>query len=165
MNWDGFLRHIVVPLILNRSNSNVKSNRPRRASIPRNLTQTTVISHINLISSSDDFKKNPPVTPTTTSSPDLSFNESFRKYGKLLKKLNQRDQQEEYRKKQYGSLVDWSIVESIEDEQNFEIPKLKPNARDERQTISEPWSVVKEMQHLRTEPLFVSTTRINLVHI
>ncbi|CAF1245647.1 unnamed protein product [Rotaria sp. Silwood1] len=165
ISWDEFLRQVSILILFNRSNHDLKTSRPRRASIPRNLTQTTVISHINLTSHSVDLKKNIPITPTITPSPDLSMDASFRKHGKMLEKLNQRYQQEELRKKQLGSLVDWSIVESIDEEENLELPKLKPNARDERQTICEPWSVVKDMEHLRTQPIFITTTRIPMVKV
>mgnify|MGYP006897425981 CR=1 FL=1 len=101
----------------------------------------------------------------STTSPESSLNEPFRKYGKVLEKLNQRNRDEELRKKRFGSLIDWSIVESIDDEDNFEVPKLKPNAKDGRQTISEPWTVVKEMQHLRNEPILVSRTRVHIVRV
>ncbi|CAF2954013.1 unnamed protein product [Rotaria sp. Silwood2] len=165
ISWDEFLRQVSVLIIFNRSNHDLLISRPRRASIPHNLTQATVISHINLTSHSIDLKKNVTITPTITISPDLSFDSSFRKHGKILEKLNQRDQQEELRKKHLGSLVDWSIVESIDEEENLELPKLKPNARDERQTITEPWSVVKDMEHLRTQPILITTTRIPIVRI
>ncbi|CAF1154373.1 unnamed protein product [Rotaria sordida] len=165
ISWDEFLRQVSVLIILNRSNHELKISRPRRASIPHNLIQATVISHINLTSNSIDVKKNVTITPTITISPDLSFDASFRKHGKILEKLNQRNQQEELRKKHLGSLVDWSIVENIDDEENLELPKLKPNARDERQTISEPWSIVKDMEHLRTEPMLITTTRIQMLKV
>lgn len=104
-------------------------------------------------------------TPTVTSSPDFSYDESFRKHGKILEKLNQRNQQEELRKKKFGALIDWSIVEDVGNEESFEVPKLKPNARDERQTISEPWTVVKDMEHLRTQPILLTTTRIQMIKV
>jgi hypothetical protein len=64
-----------------------------------------------------------------------------------------------------GSLVDWSIIESIDEEENFQLPKLKSNARDERQTISEPWSIVRDMQQLRTQPLLITTTRYHMLNV
>jgi hypothetical protein len=64
-----------------------------------------------------------------------------------------------------GSIVDWSIVESIDEEENLELPKLKPNARDERQTVTEPWSMVKDMQHLRNQPLLITTTRYHMLNV
>lgn len=164
VSWDEFLRQIAVPILLNRLNYDLKNSRSRRASIPHSLTQATVISHINLTTSNVDLKRSVPTTSKVTISPDLSFDESFRKHGKILEKLNQRNQQQEVKRKQMGSVVDWSIVENIE-EDNLELPKLKPNARDERQTVSEPWSMVKEMQHLRNEPILITTTRIQMVKV
>jgi hypothetical protein len=96
--------------------------------------------------------------PSVTIFSEFSTDESFRKHGKILEKLNQRQQQEELKRKQLGSIVDWSIVESIDEEDDFKLPKLKPNARDERQTISEPWSMVKNIQQLRTQPILITTT-------
>ncbi len=93
------------------------------------------------------------------------MDESFRKHGKILQKLNHQAQQEELRRKQLGSLVDWSIIEDIEEENNLELPKLKPNARDERQTISEPWVIVKDMQQLRNQPILVTTTRYHMLKV
>ncbi len=93
------------------------------------------------------------------------MDESFRKHGKILQKLNHQAQQEELRRKQLGSLVDWSIIEDIEEENNLELPKLKPNARDERQTISEPWVIVKDMQQLRNQPILVTTTRYQMLKV
>jgi hypothetical protein len=133
---------------------------PRRASLPRHFAKTNVISHVNLTSTNINDSH----TPVITISNDFSANESFRKHGKILEKLNQRDQQEEFRRKQWGSLVDWSILEDMEEDQP-ELPKLKPNARDERQTISEPWSIVKDMQQLRNQPILVTTTRYHMIKI
>ncbi|CAF3080573.1 unnamed protein product [Rotaria socialis] len=165
VSWDEFLRQISVLLILNRSNYDLKNSRPRRASIPHNLTQATVVSHINFTSSSVDLRRNVAITPIVTTSPDFSFDESFRKHGKILEKLNQRNQQEGIRKKHLGTSIDWSLVEDVGDEDNLELPKLKPNARDERQTISEPWAVVKAMEHLRTQPILITTTRIQMLKV
>jgi hypothetical protein len=155
--------------MLNRTNYDMKSGQPRRASIPNHLSRATVVSHINLTSKDIDvpkkvipIKSNP---PTITTTPDLSFDNSFRKHGKILEKLDQRRQQEELKRKQLGSSLEWAIVESIDEHDNLEIPKLKPNGRDERQSISEPWSVVKDMQRLRTEPILVTTTSIQMLKV
>ncbi len=155
IGWDEFLRQISVLIILNRSNYDLRTNQPRRASIPK--------ININLTSNSINVNNVP--KPSVTISPDFFANESFRKHGKILEKLNTRAQEEKYRRKQMGSLVDWSIVESIDEEEKFQLPKLKPNARDERQTISEPWSIVRDMQQLRNQPLIVTTTRYHMLNV
>ncbi len=161
IGWDEFLRQIAVPIILNRSNYDLRNSQPRRASLPRPVPKTNVVSHINLTSNNVGGITRPNLT---LSAVVLSY-ESFRKHGKILEKLNQRNQQEELRRKQLGSLVDWSIVENIEEEDNFEVPKLKPNARDERQTINAPWSVVKDMQHIRNQPILITTTRYQMLKV
>lgn len=147
-----------MPIIYNRSNYDVRTSHQRRASLTHQLPKkANVISHINLTSNH--------VAPTVTISPDFTVDESFRKHGKILEKLNQRQQQEELRRKQLGSVVDWSIMENVDEENNMESPKLKPNARDERQTISEPWSIVKDMQQLRNQPILITTTRYQMLKV
>jgi hypothetical protein len=154
MGWDEFLRQIAVPIILNRSNYDLKKSQARRASLPNQLPKTTVISHMNLTTNN--------ITPTVIITRGFSADDSFRKHGKILQKLNRQYQKEELRRKQLGAVVDWSIVEDIK-EDNFEVPKLKPNARDERQTISAPWLVVKDMQQLRNQPILITTTRYHML--
>ena len=100
-----------------------------------------------------------------TISSEYSTDDLFRKHGHILQKLNHREQREEMRRKKMGSIVDWSIVESVEEEDTFELPKLKPNARDERQTVSEPWTVVKDMQQLRNQPVLITTTRYQMLKV
>ncbi len=110
---------------------------------------TRYLSEAIVDSSDIDLTKN-----ATMTSLDLSFDKSFRKYRKILEKLN--------RQEELCSLVDYSILENTEEKGKFELPKLKINARDERQTISEPWSVVKDMEHLRNQPILVTTTHIKM---
>jgi hypothetical protein len=124
-----------------------------------------VVAHINLTSSIIDVTKESTITPVVTTSPDFSVDNSFRKHGKVLEKLNRRSQQEELKRKQAGSVVDWIILEDIEEDDSFQLPKLKPNARDERQTVSEPWSVVKDMQQLRNQPILITTTRFQMLKV
>jgi hypothetical protein len=165
MGWDEFLRQISVPILLNRINYDLKNWQPRRASIPNHLLKATVVAHINLTSSIIDVTKESTITPVVTTSPDFSVDNSFRKHGKVLEKLNRRSQQEELKRKQAGSIVDWAILEDIEEDDSFQLPKLKPNARDERQTVSEPWSVVKDMQQLRNQPILITTTRFQMLKV
>jgi hypothetical protein len=165
MGWDEFLRQISVPIILNRTNYDLKTSQPRRASIPNHLLKAAVVAHINLTSSTIDLTKSLIATPVVTISPDLSIDDTFRKHGKVLEKLNQRSLQDEIKRKQAGSIVDWTIMEDVEEQESFELPKLKPNARDERQTVSEPWSVVKDMQQLRNQPILITTTRFQMLKV
>lgn len=157
IGWDEFVRQISVLVLFNRSNYDLKQNQTRRGSLsypqPKN---NIVISHVNVPSNSIN---------NLTIASELSTDELFRKHGHILQKLNRRQQQEEINRKKMGSIVDWSIVESVDEEENLELPRLKPNARDERQTVSEPWSVVREMQQLRNEPLPIITTRYQMVKV
>ncbi|CAF1189695.1 unnamed protein product [Adineta steineri] len=68
------------------------------------------------------------------------------KHKRILEKLKQ---------KHFDSSSTWSIVEN---EDAYDLLKLKIDGRDERQTISEPWSIVKEMEQLRNKPIFITTT-------
>ena len=157
IGWDEFVRQISVLILLNRSNYDLKHNQTRRGSFSHHLPKNNiVISHVNLTSNSIN---------NLSIASEFSTDELFRKHGHILQKLNKRQQQEELNRKKMGSVVDWSIVESIDEEENLELPRLKPNARDERQTISEPWSVVKEMQQLRNQPLPIITTRYQMVKV
>lgn len=143
---------------MNRVNYDIKTSQQRRASHSHHLPKkTNIISHINLTSNN--------ATPIVTISSEFSADESFRKHGKILEKLNQKQIQDEIKRKQFGSVVDWSIIEDVDEENNLELPKLKPNARDERQTISEPWLMVKDMQQLRNQPVLITTTRYQMLKV
>lgn len=164
IGWDEFLRQISVPIILNRSNYDLKKSQIRRGSIVPHVSKANVISHVNLTANNTTTVANV-VRASVTISTDFSADELFRKHGKMLQKLNARERQEELRRKQMGAIVNWSIVESVDEEENMETPKLKSNARDERQTISEPWTMVKDMQQLRNQPLLITTTRYQILKV
>ncbi len=160
IGWDEFVRQISVSILLNRSNYDLRNEHQLRLSSQHRQSSKT---NVNLTSNSIDLGN--VHKPSITISPDLLANQSFRKHGKILAKLNRQQREEELRRKQMGSIVDWSIVESIDEEENLELPKLKPNARDERQTVTEPWSMVKDMQHLRNQPLLITTTRYHMLNV
>ncbi len=62
-----------------------------------------------------------------------------------------------------NSSFNFTILESVDEKQNINLPKLKPNARDDRKTIIDPWTSVNEMQRLRNEPILVKPTRMRML--
>lgn len=147
--WDEFLRQLSIFLLFNRSNSDVMSRTTRR------LSKSLFVSHQNLTSSEIDSTRK---IPQLKSEFDSNTNEIFRKHGKILEKLHQHD--EEKKKSPY----DWSIVENL-DENADELPKLKVDGRDQRQSVTNPWVMVKEMQHLRNEPILIKSTQFQIIRV
>lgn len=156
MNWGEFLREISLVILLNRSNDNITRNQARRAAIPSHLANASVVLRSRLPS----LETSPPTrlefsrlnTTGTPMLPDISCDESFRKHARLLEKLNRLNEREALQRKQLGSSLHFTIVENIREE-NINLPKLKPNARDDRRTITDPWTAVKELQQLRNTPI------------
>ncbi|CAF3492489.1 unnamed protein product [Rotaria sp. Silwood1] len=170
MNWGEFIREISLLILLNRSNNNITNNQVRRATLPAHLTNAVVVSRpqlpsIGIDSSSRVQFSRLDSTPGTPMLPNISCDESFRKHAKILEKINKRDQQEELTRKKMGASMSFTIVESIDEEEDIKLPKLKSNARDDRRTITDPWTSVKELQQLRNQPVLVKTTRISVIKI
>ena len=140
--WEEFLRQISLLILLNRSNSDVKTQPTRRLSM----------ANLDL----DARRTKKPETFALTSSLETNFEQNFRKHEKILDKLQQRE--DEAKKK---SLNQCSVVECLDDE--IDLPRLKSDARDERQTITQPWTIVKEMQHLRSQPVLIS--RVHMLKV
>jgi hypothetical protein len=168
MNWEEFIREISVLILLNRSNDDITSSKTRRAPIPVHLAKEKHISQTNFpaieIGLPSGLAFSRLNTPASVTLPNILCDDAFRKHAKILEKLNQRNRQDELKKKQMGSSMDCIIVESIEEENNIHLPKLKPNARDDRNAVVDPWTAVKEMQQLRNEPILVKTTRIRMIN-
>lgn len=156
--WDEFLRQLSILILLNRSNYDVM----KRSSSRLSMTKPHLISHTNLTTTETDVtKKLPPIKTETinvSSSIDSTINETFRKHEKILEKLHQRE--EEKKKSPY----DWSIVENLDDDDE-NLPKLKVNGRDQRQSVTHPWVMVKEMQQLRNEPILIKSTHVQVIRV
>ncbi|CAF2669786.1 unnamed protein product [Rotaria sp. Silwood2] len=168
MNWGEFLREISLLILLNRSNKNITNSQVRRATIPVHLKDASVVSRsklppIGTDSSSRVTFSRLESTPGTPMLPNISCDESFCKHAKILEKINKRDQQEQLTRKKMGSSTSFTIVESIDEEENINLPKLKSNARDDRKAITDPWTSVKEIQQLRNQPILVKTARISII--
>ncbi|UJR38359.1 hypothetical protein I4U23_031029 [Adineta vaga] len=148
--WPEFLREIALFILLDRSNNDVRSNETRRASIPAHLSNASKVFYPTYQSNEHDStrrltlsRSNTLVSPIST---HVSYDESFLKHAKLLQKINQ-TKQKSYR-----------ILEEESDVKTMKLPKLKVNARDDRRTITDPWTSVKEMQRLRNEPILLRST-------
>ncbi|CAF1104101.1 unnamed protein product [Adineta ricciae] len=133
LTWEEFLCQISIPIILNRSNFDIQQFQTYLASILPPVIETKV-----------EFSYTHRLKTQVIATEDVSFIQSCVKYRKATK----------HRSKSAlprGTL----IVENMEGKDNFERPKLKLNIRDERQTISAPWSMVKQMELLRNEPILI----------
>ena len=164
LNWSEFLRQLSLLILLNRSNDELINNQLRRGSIPPHLSNALIVSRSRFPSLKTDIPIRMNLSNSYTPTPNFSCDEPFRKHAKVLEKLNQRYQQEEIRKKQMGSEVSYTIVESIDEEEDIKLPKLKINARDGRRVITDPWASVKEIEQLRNQPIFVKTTQFKILH-
>ena len=154
VGWDEFLRQISILILLNRSNYDYRRPEAHRESlITHFVPRGSVVSHINLTSTSIVFNRQPSI------SSEIHVDESFRKHGKVLEKLQKQYEHEEAKRKRIGSLLDFSLVESFDEQNNAELPKLKTNRKDERRAVSEPWLVVKEMEQLRSLPVPIRKTQ------
>lgn len=169
INWSEFIRELSRLILLNRANNDVKSNQTRRAAIPAHLSNALVISRSQLSTARKRSpnrmilpRLNTPGVPVVL---DMTCDESFRKHAKILEKLNRNHGQEASMRKQKGFFVDYTIVENNDEEENLNLPKLKANARDDRRTITDPWTSVKEIEQLRTKPILVKKTSINTIKI
>lgn len=156
MNWSEFLRELSLLFLLNRSNDDVISNQSRRASIPAHLSKASVVLRSRF--PSIDINPSSRLSCSRSTTPMIgaliSCDESFRKHGKILEKLNRK---EEFIKKHMNSMINYTIVENIDEENNINLPKLKLNARDDRRTITDPWTSVKNIELLRNQPIFIKT--------
>lgn len=155
--WDEFLRQVSIFILLNRSNYDIKVNQISRS------TPSILISHANVTNPIEIEVKRKLATSRNENSrlnysKELTSNEIFRKHGKILEKLHQK---EEERVRQSNFCP---IVENV-DEDSFLAPKLKVDAKDERQSVTTPWVVVKQMQHLRTQPILITSTRLQMIGV
>ncbi len=160
MNWSEFLRELSLLILLNRSNDDAIYSQLRRASVPAHLSNASVVlrprfSSVEINSSRRLTLSRSSNTPAIANV-DISCDESFRKHAKILEKLNR---QEEFK----SSLMNYTIVENIDEEDNINLPKLKSNARDDRRTITDPWTSAKEIEQLRNQPILVKITRIKML--
>ena len=164
MKWPEFLREIALLVLLNRSNDDVKSSQTRRATVPAHLANIAKVLRPTFPSIGSDSSRRLSLARSNTLTrsvfPNTSCDASFCKYAKALEKLNQRNRSDESKRKQMDSSLNFTIVENHAEEKNINLPKLKSNARDDRKTIIDPWTSVKEMQQLRNEPILVTTTRM-----
>lgn len=163
MDWTEYLRGLALLLLLNRCNDNNICSQPRRASIPRHLSNVSTMSlpgfSSNEFRSSSRLALSRSITPVTLVTRNPSCDDVFIKHAKILEKLNRKDREDEFKKKQIGSLIQFTIVESLDEDENINIPKLKINGRDDRRTITDPWTSVKEMEQLRNQPIPFRITR------
>lgn len=163
MDWTEYLRGLALVLLLNRCNDTKVYSQPRRASIPRHLSNISTVSLPSFTSSefraSSRFALSRSITPVTIAARNPSCDDAFTKHARILEKLNRKTREEETKKKQMGSLVQFTIVENLDEEDNINIPKLKVNRRDDRRTITDPWTSMKEIGQLRNEPIPFRTIR------
>lgn len=162
MDWSDYLRELSLVILLNRCNDDVISNQLRRGSIPPHLSNVPIVSRSRFPSMDFDapsrstFSRS--FTPTAAVA-NLPCDQLFRKHAKILEKLNQKNRNEEIKRKQ---LLNFTIVENLDEEENIKLPKLKTHARDDRKAITDPWTAVKEIEQLRNQPIFVKTTRLKI---
>jgi hypothetical protein len=152
MNWSEFLREISLLILFNRLNDDIICSQSRRAAIPAHLSNASVVTRSTLPPIEVDSPSRLTFSRSNTPTGFIPSDESFRKHAKILQKLN----------RQVDSLVNFTIVENIDENNNINLPKLKLNARDDRRTITDPWTSVKQIEQLRNQPILIKTTRINL---
>lgn len=155
MAWEEFLREIAVLLLFNRANKNKINNETQRAPQPRHLADATVVSysrrHLEYAGSERSSTRS--ITPLVHFLPTLWMAKPFIKHARILGKISERDQREERRRTQLGLPVGVRIIETIDEQDEINLPKLKPTARDNRNAVVDPWTSVKYMQQLRDECL------------
>ncbi|CAF1277786.1 unnamed protein product [Rotaria magnacalcarata] len=169
MNWSEFLRAISLLILLNRSNGG-RAHQQARATIPAHLSNSLFFSCSKLSTNEGDSLSRLTFSRIETPStsvflPGISFDNSFRKHAKILEKLNKQNQQAISKRKHTGSLMNYTIIEDIEAKENINLPKLKPDARDDRRAITDPWTSVKEIEQLRNMPILVKKTSVNIIKI
>jgi len=157
LKWTEFVRDLSLLFLLNRSNDDVIFNPVRRASIPPHLLKVSIASRSRFPSIIDnDLLNRSTLTTSFVEESVMSFDDIFRKHAKVLRKLNQRYHAEEQRMKESGSDIYYSIVESLDEEETqIHLPKLKLNRRDDRRTVTDPWTSVRELEQLRNRPILV----------
>ena len=163
LNWEEFLRETAIFFLLDRANENKTGSRtPRvgdsRSELEKKVTEPPSSAPNFAVKPSVQQRRSRSQLPSTPFLPNIFYDESFRKHAKILGKLKQHDQEEDLRRKQYGSLLDYSIVESLDEEDDEKLPKLKCYRRDDRNVIVDPWTAVKDIQRLRTQPIGIKTS-------
>ena len=155
MAWEEFLREIALLLLFNRANKNKINNETQRAPKPRHLVDAPVVirSHPHLGYEGSEQLSTRSITPPIHFLPTLWMAKPFIKHARILGKISERDQSEQWRRTQLGLPVDAHIIETIDEQDEINLPKLKPTARDDRLATVDPWTSVKYMQQLRDECL------------
>ena len=92
-------------------------------------------------------------------SSNIDCNKTVSKYRRMIEKLNEQEYATELKRKQLGSLVNYSIVESIDEKENINLPKLKPNQRDHRYVVIDPWTSARDLERLRNQPILIKSVR------
>lgn len=153
IDWSEYLRGLALVILLNRSNDQKISTQSRRASIPRHLSNASIVSLPREFHSSSRLTLSRSNTPAAIAMRTPSCDETFVKHAKILEKT---------KKKSMGSVINFTIVENIdeEEERNVPIPKLQLNRRDDRRAITDPWTSVREIGLLRNEPISLRRLKI-----
>lgn len=152
LNWDEFLRETAVFLLLDRSNHDRIVNRLTRQGETRLDVERTLTKVMPSAAKSSIRQR------STSFLPKIFYDDSFRKHAKILEKLKQNQHNEDFKRKQFGCLVDYSIVESLDEEIDEKLPKLKCSRRDDRNVVVDPWTSVKELQRLRRQPIGINAS-------
>ena len=155
MAWEEFLCEIALLLLFNRINKNKINNETQRASKPPHLAHAAVATgsrrHPEYGGSEQLSTRS--ITPPIRFLPALWKAKPFIKHARILEKISERDQREEWRRTHLGLPAGVHIIETIDEQDEINLPKLKPTARDDRNATVNPWTSVKYMQQLRDECL------------
>ena len=156
IDWSEYLRGIALLILLNRCNDKKISNQSRRASIPRHLSDASIISLTRFspreFRSSSRLALSSSITPAPIAVRTPSCDDVFIKHAKILEKLNRKTEEKQTKH-------NFIIVENLDEEENPNLPKLQLNRRDDRRVITDPWTSVKEIGQLRNE--LISLRRFN----
>ncbi|CAF0784245.1 unnamed protein product [Didymodactylos carnosus] len=154
ISWEEFIRKISLFILLNRTNDYVKISCPQRAMLPNHLqpvgvAKSHIISHLTFAgrtTPADDDEETDVQIEQKIHQLTEQQREAFSKYTKIFSKRSEQEK-----------IKEWSIVENDDSDHQTFLPKLKSDAKDGRQSIAEPWLVVKDMQLLRVDPIDIST--------
>ena len=151
MAWEEFLREIALLLLFDRANKNKMNNEPQRALKPPHLADAAVVTYSprHLEHGGSERSSTRSITPSVQFLPTLWSAKPFVKHARILGKISERDQRDEWRRTQLGLSTNVHVIETIDERDEINLPKLKPTARDDRNAIVDPWTAVKYMQQLR----------------
>lgn len=168
LNWEEFLRETAIFFLLDRFHSTRNENGTVRPGDVRSndgkKPVETPKSPPNSVKSSSRTRPNRSQFPSTRFLPNIFYDESFRKHAKILEKLRQNEEDENIQRKQFGSVLNYSIVESLDEVDDEKLPKLKCHRRDDRNAIVDPWTAVKDLQQLRTQSIPIKAFSSQLLH-